>query len=947
MIGPGEKEPIKPWCVFIVDDSPEDRAEVRRMLLNGSERRLRFVEHETAHAAISAMRGAAMLPDCVVLDYYLPDMEAPEVLSALRGLDGITVCPFVVLTGGTSRGDGKRVLRAGAQDYIGKDWTSPQGLSRAIENACESWAMTREIFERSEALRLANARDSFRILFADSIQNVTDEHELKRVATQLLGLHMRASRLIYAELFDDERVVIESGYVDGVQQIDGVYRLADYGPALLAKLHAGESVSVSDVRQDSAYSASQRQAYARLDIVSSLGIPIIRNGRLVATLGVHQSSARGWTADETSFAREIAERTWAAVEQARLESKLLASQAQLAQIVAITPSFSAVLRGAEHVIELANQAFYDLVHHGSEILGLTFVAAFPEYGDQIFQELLDTVYRTGEKFEARGMRIVAQHGGAAVELFLDFDYLPLRAADGRTSGIFMHGVDRTAEVRTTQTLAQRERELRSVTENTPDGLARFDSEFRHLFANSVIEQHVGKQVAEIIGKTSRELGVPAVLCDQWEEAIQHVFDHKSPSALDFLLDTPNDGLRQFASRVVPEFDGGGVVVSALAVTHDITEQKGAEDSLRQSESRFEVAIKNTRIVVYTTDNDLRYTWIRNPHPAFDPANLLGRRDDELLPPEKAEPLIRLKQAVLDSGVGARGEFAVELGGTLVHYDVTVEPLRAVNGSVEGVTVAAIEITDRKQIEEALREADRRKDAFLATMAHELRNPLAALRNGLELFKRSSTADVAPRIVPMMERQLSQLVRLIDDLMDVSRITTGKLVLKRERISVQEIVAVTLETARPFIDAAGHSLSIDWPDEPVWLHADPIRLSQVFGNLLTNSAKYMRAGGQIKLSARQLGESVVITVQDTGMGIPADLLGTVFDMFTQVKRTLDRSQGGLGIGLSLVKTLVELHGGEVAVTSGGIELGSTFTVTLPTDPLLDSPKTPPVARRLAT
>jgi CheY-like chemotaxis protein len=181
---------------------------------------------------------------------------------------------------------------------------------------------------------------------------------------------------------------------------------------------------------------------------------------------------------------------------------------------------------------------------------------------------------------------------------------------------------------------------------------------------------------------------------------------------------------------------------------------------------------------------------------------------------------------------------------------------------------------------------------------------------------------------VMERQLGQLVRLIDDLLDVSRISSGKIVLKRERIAFQDIAAAALEASRPLIDAAGHSLTIDWPDEPVWLDADPTRLTQIFSNLLTNSAKYMRPGGQIRFSARRQGESVLISVKDNGMGIPPDMLGTVFDMFTQINRTLDRAQGGLGIGLSLVKTLVEMHGGSVQAASGGIDLGCEFMVTLP-------------------
>ena len=929
------EEPLPGWCILVVDDSPDERAEVRRMLLKGCDRQLTFIEAPTAQAAIAAVRGALVLPDCMVLDYYLPDMDAPDVLQAIKGPDGMPVCPVVVLTGGISRDDGRRVLRAGAQDYIGKDWTSPQSLNRAIENACESWAMAHELRERRQALRVTSDRDAFRTAFGDATRNLVNERDVKRVASKLLGRYLSANRLVYAELTDDESVVVEPGYVSGVQQIDGVYRLADYGPALLTTLRAGHSVHVSDIQQEPGYSAAERLAYAGMQIVSFLAIPILKNGRLVAIVCVHQKTPRVWAHDDLLMVREIAERTWAAVEQARSEAKLLASRVQLTQVVAIMPSFSAVLRGPGHVFEMANQAFYDLVQHGPEILGLTYAQALPELASQGFLDLLDKAYRSGENFEAKGMRAFVQRGlgNVLTEVFIDFVYLPLREANGLVSGIFLHGVDRTEQVRSEQALRRSQQELQTLADNIPDILSRFDRHLRFVFMNAAGEKATGLRKADFLGKTNRDMGIPEVICQQWEGASRTVFNTGVEQILEFELDGPQ-GSRHYASRLVPEFDADGHVEFVLEITSDVTQRKLAMDLLRRSELRLEVALKNSRTLVYTTDHELRYTWIRNPHPAFDPATVLGHRDEDLLPPEKAEPLIRLKRAVFESGVGQRSEYAVEIDGIQYCYDMTVEPLRGAAGNMEGLTVAALEISDRKQTEETLRNADRRKDEFLATLAHELRNPLAPIRTGLQLVKRAPEADVhavVARTLPVMERQLGQLVRLIDDLLDVSRISSGKIVLKREQICFNDIAAAALEASQPLIDAAQHTLTLDWPKEPVWLDADPTRIAQVFTNLLTNSAKYMRAGGHIKFSAVRRGDNVVVSVQDTGMGIPADMLGSVFDMFTQGHHTFDSAQGGLGIGLSLVKTLVELHGGTVGVSSGGVDLGSTFTVVLPTTP----------------
>jgi signal transduction histidine kinase/CheY-like chemotaxis protein len=237
--------------------------------------------------------------------------------------------------------------------------------------------------------------------------------------------------------------------------------------------------------------------------------------------------------------------------------------------------------------------------------------------------------------------------------------------------------------------------------------------------------------------------------------------------------------------------------------------------------------------------------------------------------------------------------------------------------------------ERKRAEQALRETDRRKDEFLALLAHELRNPLAPLRSGIEVMRLSGgEPDAVARARDRMDRQLTHLVRLVDDLLDVSRISRGKMELRRSRVRLADVVGSAVETARPLIDAAGHELTVSLPDEPVPLDADLTRLAQVFANLLTNSAKYTPRGGKIWLTASRDSAEVVVTVRDNGVGIPADDLARIFDMFSQVDRSIERSTGGLGIGLALVKGLVEMHGGTVRAESPGLGAGSTFTVRLP-------------------
>jgi PAS domain S-box-containing protein len=285
-------------------------------------------------------------------------------------------------------------------------------------------------------------------------------------------------------------------------------------------------------------------------------------------------------------------------------------------------------------------------------------------------------------------------------------------------------------------------------------------------------------------------------------------------------------------------------------------------------------------------------------------------------------------------LSARGEV---LGFFEVHNKRTLagfgpadrELLLAVSHTAAIAIQNALAYRNLQRAEGALKEADRRKNDFLATLAHELRNPLAPLRNGLQIMRLArGDAGAVEQAQAMMERQLQQMVRLIDDLLDVSRITRGKLHLRRERVDLASAVQNAVEGSRPFIEAAAHRLGVVLPTEPVYLDADPTRLAQVFANLLTNAAKYTDRGGDIHLCAELSGREVVVTVKDSGIGIAAEHLPRLFEMFSQAAPALERAQGGLGIGLSLVKGLVEMHGGTVTARSAGAGRGSDFVVRLP-------------------
>jgi signal transduction histidine kinase len=234
----------------------------------------------------------------------------------------------------------------------------------------------------------------------------------------------------------------------------------------------------------------------------------------------------------------------------------------------------------------------------------------------------------------------------------------------------------------------------------------------------------------------------------------------------------------------------------------------------------------------------------------------------------------------------------------------------------------------RKSEEALRQADRMKDEFIATLAHELRNPLAPIRTGLQIVHRDPSGESSARALAMMERQVTYMVRLIDDLLDVSRISRGRLELQKEEVPLAAVIDRALESTKPYVEAAKHTLTVSLPRDNVILHADPMRLAQLISNLLTNAAKYTPNEGTITITARCVSGIVTIDVIDSGIGIAPEMLPRVFDMFSQVTSSIGKSQGGLGIGLALSRRLAELHGGTLEASSAGLGRGSTFTVTLP-------------------
>lgn len=506
--------------------------------------------------------------------------------------------------------------------------------------------------------------------------------------------------------------------------------------------------------------------------------------------------------------------------------------------------------------------------------------------------------------------------------------------------------DAVERARAENALRESEERFRTLFESMDEGFAViemiFDAEgrpvdYRFLEMNPAFEKHTGLRNAA--GRTVREL-VPE-LDFFWFETYGKVATTGDP--VRFV-----HGAKEMENRWFDVFafrPGGPNSRKVALLFNDITTRKQAEHEREQLLR--EVVAERARLVDVFQRAPSFMCVLSGPNHVFERANeryfqLVGHRDilgkpiREALPDVEGQGFIELLDKAYRTGEAVSGSnvrvFVMRDPNGLPEerfIDFVYQALRDVDGNVTGIHVQGVDLTDRMRAEQALREADQRKDQFLATLAHELRNPLAPISNALQAWQLvERNPQEAERVREMMARQVRQLTRLIDDLLDVSRITRGKIELREDRLDLSTVVESALEGVRPLIEFLRHELTVTLPSEPMTLVGDAGRLMQVFGNLIHNAAKYTGQNGRIWVTVERDADTAIFRVRDNGPGIPREQLTQIFEMFTQVDQTLDRAHGGLGIGLTLVKTLVELHGGEVRAESEGLHRGSEFTVRLP-------------------
>ncbi|HEY4582081.1 MAG TPA: PAS domain-containing protein, partial [Lysobacter sp.] len=612
------------------------------------------------------------------------------------------------------------------------------------------------------------------------------------------------------------------------------------------------------------------------------------------------------------------------------------------------PGLAAVTRGREHVYELANPAYLEFVGR-SGIVGLPLREALPEL-DQRFIDQLDRVLATGEPYIGRRIPVGLRRGarGEMEDRIVDFVFQPIVDGQGRVDGIFIQGTDMTV-----QALAEREAQtervrLDATIESLPSGVALAGPDGTVARVNAAHREIWGLPALPGAGQEQREWrGWWADGSDRQGTRLADA-DWALMRALrgevvrgDIVEIEPFDGhpRRTLLLQAMPVRLDDGELVGAVVAQTDISERMRVEAELRLSEARFRTIADAMPQMVWSTLPDGRPDYYNRQWHAYtglDEGPADGERWLDVVHPDDRE--------------GARRGW-VHSVATGDDYDMQYR-LRHHSGEYRWVLCRALAVRDERgaiirwmgtctdiheqrvsrealeRSERALREADRRKDEFLAMLAHELRNPLAPISTASQLLLLSSDPLRVRAAGEVIGRQVRHMTELVDDLLDVSRVTRGLVQLDMETVDLKAVLTGAVEQVRPLIDARRHALRTRLPSGPLWVRGDRTRLTQIVSNLLNNAAKYTPEGGEITLEAMPDGACAVVHVHDNGQGIEPALLPQIFDLFTQAERSPDRAQGGLGIGLALVRSLVALHGGEIRADSGGRGLGATFTVTLP-------------------
>ena len=530
----------------------------------------------------------------------------------------------------------------------------------------------------------------------------------------------------------------------------------------------------------------------------------------------------------------------------------------------------------------------------------------------------------------------AVRGSALRQLQSLFRYILAVLALGAIIAVLTSIVVGRSILREERTIAEQSDLMRATLTSIGDAVITTDIDGRVTHLNPVAETLTGRPQEGAIGETLQT--VFRIIDEQTRQPIENpaAMASREDRIGGHLLLVAKDGSEcPIDDRVAPIRSGDGEIHGYVLVFRDVRERREKERELsrgRAAEARLAALVQSSDdAIVSKSLEGIIESWNHGAERVFGYAaeEALSRPIAMLVPPERmAEEREIIERIRNGERIDTFDSVRIRKDGSRISVSLTISPIKDAAGRVIGASTIARDISERERHEQALLEADRRRNEFLAILAHELRNPLAPISTGLEVLKRATDPTRQAAIRDMMERQTDQLVSLVDDLMDVSRITQGKMEVRKQRVDLAGIIKMAAETSQPVISRSRHTLTVTGSRLPIEIDADPVRLAQAISNLLHNAAKFTPQGGLIELTAEESGGEAEICVKDNGMGIAQDVQESIFEMFAQGEPPLEKSQAGLGIGLTLVKKLIDLHGGGISVESKGLGQGAEFRIRLP-------------------
>ena len=503
--------------------------------------------------------------------------------------------------------------------------------------------------------------------------------------------------------------------------------------------------------------------------------------------------------------------------------------------------------------------------------------------------------------------------------------IPQRDEHGEVRAAQVTLLDITERRRAAGDLGHGSRDFRILAENIHDNVIFYDRQCHPCYVNSSMRASVAADILPVPGLTPDEQAPSVPLAVEMHRVLDEVLASGQPNDREVAVRSPRGELRMHHVRCVAARGGDDEIVGVISIGHDVTAREARDDSVRAPDDqvrKLSLAVEQSPASIIITDTSGRIEYVNAKFTevtGYAAAEVIGQSPRMLNSGETPPQVYRELWQAITVGKAWRGEFHNRRKDGGLHWELaSVSPVFAADGTITHYLAVEEDITERKRLEEGLREADRRKNEFLSVLSHELRNPLAPIRNALHLMARvPEDAALVARAREVIERQAGHLSRLVDDLLDVTRITRGRIELHRELLDLGRLVRDTVDDHRGGYEAAGLRVAVEVPPVPVTVEGDATRLAQVLGNLLTNAAKFTPRGGVVTVRVeREPGGTVLVVVRDTGEGIDTELLPRLFEPFSQEDRSLARTRGGLGLGLAVVRGLVQLHGGTVAAASAG-------------------------------